>query len=103
MAGILEVIAKLKDTLWHKYGNVLQKQYSQHEIHMTYYVSTLLDNTGLGPDNDYRYTQQSVNAAFIAGLRVGEKNAKEIADIIVKDRIADAIGALEGRRRAWND
>ncbi len=101
MADILEVIAKLKDTLWHKYGNVLQKQYSQHEIHMTYYVSTLLDNTGLGPDNDYRYTQQSVSAAFIAGLRVGEKNAKEMADTIVKDRIADAIDALEDRRRAW--
>lgn len=101
MTDILEVIAKLKDALWHKYGNILQKQYTQHEIHMTYYVSTLLDNTGLGPDNDYRYTQQSVSAAFIAGLRIGEKNAKEMADIIVKDRIADAIGALEDRRRAW--
>lgn len=97
MSDILEVINKLKSTLWDKYGNVLKEPYSQHEIHMTYYVSTLLDNTGRGHNSDYLYTQSSVNAAFIAGLRIGEANAEESAKGIVRDRLADAIAALEGK------
>lgn len=101
MSDILEVIHKLKATLWEKYGNVLKKPYSQNEINMTYYVSTLLKDSGYELNEDYKYTETATNAAFIAGLRIGEKNAKEIADIIVKDRIADAVGALENRLRAW--
>lgn len=97
MSDVLEVIHKLKAALWDKYGNVLKKPYSQHEIHMTYYVSTLLKDTGYELSEDYRYTEAATNAAFIAGLRIGEANAVEHAEAIVKDRIADAIAALEGK------
>lgn len=96
MINVLDVIARLKTELWDKYGNVLNKQYTQHEIHMTYYVSTLLERSGHEISSDYKYTEKAVNAAFIAGLRIGDINSKERADAIVADRIENAISALKG-------
>lgn len=98
MTDILEVIKRLKDSLWEKYGNVLKTPYSQQEIHMTYYVSTLLEDMGYELSKDYRYTESATNAAFIAGLRIGQANAAGLADAIVKERLADAIEILEGKR-----
>lgn len=96
MSDILEVIARLRESLWERYGNVLKKPYSQREIHMTYYVNKVLEDTGYEMNSDYRYTETATNAAFIAGFRIGEANAVEQASAIVEDRLADAIAALRG-------
>lgn len=95
--NVLDVIARLKTELWDKYGNVLSdREYNQHEIHMTYYVSTLLERSGHKISSDYKYTEQAVNAAFIAGMRIGDINSNERASAIVADRISEAISALKG-------
>ncbi len=96
MVDILDIISRLKTDLWNKYGNVLDKKYDQNEIHMTYYVSTLLEKSGHKLSEDYRYTEEAANAAFIAGLRVGKMDAKVHADEIVKDRLYSAISVLKG-------
>ena len=96
MVNVLDVIARLKTELWSKYGNVLDKKYDQNEIHMTYYVSTLLERSGHKLNEDYLYTEQAANAAFIAGLRIGKMDAKVHADQIVRDRLYGAICMLKG-------
>jgi hypothetical protein len=96
MTDILDVIRKLKADLWQRYGNVLKKSYTQNEIHMTYYVSKVLEESGYELNSDYRYTEAATNAAFIAGLRIGQMDAKEQANAIVADRLEDAINVLKG-------
>jgi len=96
MVNILDVIAQLKTDLWSKYGNVLDEKYTQQEIHMTYYLSTLMERSGHGISIDYKYTEQAAQAAFIAGLRIGGMDAEERANTIVASRIEDAISALRG-------
>lgn len=97
MTDVIDIISRLKQSLWDKYGNVLKKNYTQDEIHMTYYVSQVLEKMGYELSTDYRYSEAATNAAFIAGLRIGRMNAKEMADAEVEDRIANAISALNGQ------
>ena len=74
MSEVLKIIDNLRKLLMNEYGNVLEGEYTQSEIHDTYYVSDLLKQNGLGHDENYLYTQKSVNAAFIAGRRVERRN-----------------------------
>lgn len=99
MTDVLDVIKKLKEDLWKKYGNpITGYPYTQEEVHLTYYVSRLLDETGHGCSVDYKYTEKAAHAAFIAGYRIGRRKAVEMANEIVESRIDDAILALRGGR-----
>lgn len=101
MADVLEIIRKLKEELWKEHGDVLEREFTQEEKHLTYYLSDLLDKKGhsyVKPEGGYgaMYTEKAAQAAFIAGLRVGIREADIKADRIVKDRISSAIHALKG-------
>lgn len=101
MSDVLEIIRKLKDRLWSEYGNVLEKARSQDEVHMTYYVSDLLERRGHSwfkhdGIEGACYTEKAMQDAFTAGLRIGKREAEEIANRIVEDRMDDAVRALQG-------
>lgn len=95
---VLKIIEDLKNRLWEKYGNVLKNELSQDDIHMTYYVGVLLEKNGYQYkvfDGETYYTENAMQAAFIAGLRVGRKDIDEVANV-VNERLANAIAYLEG-------
>lgn len=94
---VLAMIDNLKQRLFSKYGDVLKTDYTQDEIHMTYYISDLLEKHGLGyhrVNDQTMYTEKALNAAFIAGMRIGNKDAEKMADAIVQERLSNAINAL---------
>ena len=96
---VLETIRRLKDRLWAEYGDVLQRDNTQDEKHMTYYIGDLLERRGFEwfkSDHGTAYTEAAMQAAFIAGLRIGQREAKQIADRIVDDRVSRAISILQG-------
>lgn len=67
---VLKLIENIKTDLKKKYGDVLREEYSPYECRLTYYCSDLLAMHGLDHDENYRWTQDAINAAFIAGYRV---------------------------------
>lgn len=101
MVDVLKIIQNLRDRLWSKYGDVLVREYTQDEIHMTYYAGELLRRHGFewfkadGQDGAC-YTEKAMHAAFIAGQRVGKQDAEEMAKEIVQDRLYNARMALDG-------
>lgn len=99
MADVLEMIRSLKDRLWAEYGDALSREKSQDEVHMTYYIGDLLERRGhkwFSHEGSAAYTEKAMHDAFIAGLRIGKREADQIATRIVKERIADAHAALDG-------
>jgi hypothetical protein len=94
---VLKIIEDLKERLWEKYGNVLKNELSQDDIHMTYYAGDILEKNGYQYkvfDGETYYTENAMQAAFIAGLRVGRKDIDEVANV-VNERLANAIAYLE--------
>ena len=94
MSDVLEMIEKLRESLSKKYGNVLARKYDQNEIHMTYYAGWVLKENELGHREDYSYSEKAVQAAFIAGMRVGkidtQQSNAEITNTII-DELADKL------------
>lgn len=100
MADVLKMINDLKTRLWDEFGDVLRKENTQEEVHLTYYLSDLLERNGMKhqvKDGETFYTEKATQQAFIAGRRIGLKEAQTIADRIIEDRIEDAITSLKGR------
>jgi len=98
MVDVLAMIQSLRDRLWAQHGDVLKKEYTQDEIHMTYYAGDILARKGykwFKGEEGACYTEKAMHAAFIAGLRVGKREAQEIADRIVEDRMSRAAALLE--------
>lgn len=96
---LLKVIADLKDRLWKEHGNVLVQPFTQDEKHLTYYLGDLLERNGFKHETiegRVFYTEKAAQQAFIAGLRLGAREADAIAETIVRDRIATAMAALGG-------
>lgn len=101
MSDVLKMIENLRQRLWDRYGDVLRKEYSQDEIHMTYYAGEILRRHGhewfKSPGQEGAcYTEKAMHAAFMAGLRVGKRDAEEMAENIASERMVRAIRALEG-------
>ena len=99
MTDVFKIIENLKVNLMKKYGNVLLKEYSQDEVHMTYYAGDILERQGhkyVVSDGVTMYTEKAMQDAFVAGLRVGKRDAQGIADNIVEGRMAEAINRLMG-------
>jgi hypothetical protein len=99
MSDVLKVIADLKARLWAEFGDVLKSPNTQDETHMTYYLGDLLQRNG-HPHSRHvggtYYTEAATQAAFIAGMRIGRRDAVSCADDIVDARMAAAIRALKG-------
>ena len=72
---VLEAIKNLKVDLRKKYGNVLRFVYSQHETHLTHYCSDVLEENGMPHNGYYLWDQKALNAAFVAGYRVGKMDS----------------------------
>lgn len=101
MSDVLEIIRKLKDRLWEEYGDVLERERSQDEVHMTYYVSDLLERRGHSwfkhdGIEGACYTEKAMQDAFTAGLRIGKREAEEIAERAIEERMNDDICMLQG-------
>lgn len=98
---VMKAIDDLRAKLWAEYGDVLVTPRSQEEIHMTYYVSHLLEHRGhawfKSPDvAGACYTERAMQDAFTAGRRIGRKEGLAQVDDLVRDRIAAAHAALDG-------
>jgi hypothetical protein len=98
MSDILKIINDLTQRLWAKYGNTLERKYSQEEIHLTYYAGEVLRKNG----HEYKvfngetfYTEKAMHAAFIAGFRVGLKEAYKDAKIQKIALIDELISELQ--------
>jgi len=101
MVDVLKIIENLKANLWEKYGDVLKREWTQDDIHMTYYAGDILERHGYQYkvfDKETYYTERAMQAAFIAGLRVGRVEANRIAESIIENRIEGAIARLKGER-----
>lgn len=99
MSDVLAMIDGLKKRLWDRYGDVLKAEMSQDEIHMTYYAGDLLERRGHRWMRDKTrkgafYTEAAMQDAFTAGRRIGRKEAEEIAERMVEDRLYSAREAL---------
>lgn len=95
MTDVLQMIHELKESLWKEYGDILRFTYSGYENRMTYYVSDLLEKNGMGHDENYKWDQKAINAAFIAGMRVGAKDTKMSNKELYNDLIAELQDHLE--------
>ena len=95
MSDVLKMIADLKDRLWKEYGNILRFTYTQRENQMTYYVSKLLEENDMGHDENYKWTQEAINAAFIAGMRVATKDEESIRSEINNQIISELQDKLD--------
>lgn len=96
---VLKIIADMKARLWREYGDVLSKPFSQDETHLTYYASDLLNRNGFTHsvfDGETYYTEKALQRAFVAGVRIGKKEADALATQIVNERMSQAISALNG-------
>ncbi len=98
---VLKAIDELRERLWSRYGNALNRDYTQDEVHMTYYAGKVLEHAGYKWFNSEGvegacYTEKAMQAAFIAGLRVGQQDAQKLAESIADERMANAIAALRG-------
>jgi hypothetical protein len=92
---VLKMIDELRARLWKQYGNTLTQPCTQDEIHMTYYAGEVLRQNGhewfsVDGREGACYTEKAMHAAFLAGLRVGKREAVDMADRIVEDRMARA-------------
>lgn len=101
MSGLLKVIDELRQSLWAEHGNALRTDYTQTEIRLTYYCGEVLRQNGhewfrADGQEGACYTEKAAHAAFIAGLRLGQQEAGEIAERMVSDRMDAAIAALNG-------
>lgn len=97
---VLKMIDELRTRLWARYGNVLSAPYTQDEIHMTYYAGEVLRQNGhewflVEGREGACYTEKAMHAAFTAGLRVGKREAVDMADRIVEDRMDRVRAAFE--------
>lgn len=98
MSDILKVINDLIARLWAQYGNTLDKKYSQEEIHLTYYTGEVLRKNGHEHkvfNGEAYYTEKATHAAFIAGFRVGLKEAYKDAKIQKNSLIDELISELQ--------
>ena len=102
MSDVLKMIKDLADRQYQKYGDPLSRPYEQEEVHMTYYVSKLLEERGHvwfkseGVEGAC-YTEKAMQDAFTAGRRIGQKEAVEMAENMVRERVENAMDALHGR------
>ena len=102
MADVLQMIDGLRSRLWTQYGDVLKREKSQEEVHMTYYAGELLKRRG---HKWYRakdkagafYSEAAMQDAFTAGRRIGQQEATEIAERLTEERLAEAQEALSRR------
>ena len=62
---------------------------------MTYYVSKLLEENDMGHDENYKWTQEAINAAFIAGMRVATKDEESIRSEINNQIISELQDKLD--------
>lgn len=99
MVDVLKIIRDMKERLWKEYGDVLARENTQNEKHMTYYLSDLLERHGHRYeviDGKTVYSETAAQQAFIAGIRIGKREAERIAQEIVADRVGRAQAALAG-------
>ena len=96
---VLKIIQNLKERLWADHGDVLARPFTQDETHLTYYLSDLLnrhDHKHKVCDGSTFYSETATQMAFVAGLRIGMREADAKAEAIVSQRISDAVSALHG-------
>lgn len=74
--NIMKIVRDLEERLMREYGNVLREPFTQSEVHDTYYVSNVLELNGHVHDDNYKWDNSAINAAFVAGRRV-ERNEQE--------------------------
>lgn len=99
MADVFKMIEGLRDRLWADYGDVLARENTQEEKHLTYYLSKLLNKHGFFHariEGETYYTERATQQAFIAGLRIGLRDAEDIGKRIADERMSDAIDRLRG-------
>jgi len=96
------MIQGLTARLWDQYGDPLVRPMEQEEVHLTYYAGELMKRRGFAWFKSEGiegacYTEKAMQQAFIAGRRIGLRDAQRIADEQVADRLAAAREALESR------
>jgi hypothetical protein len=102
MTDVLKIIRDLTDSLWAKYGDVLSREKSQEEVHMTYYAGELMRRRGhkwfrADGIEGACYTEKAMQDAFTAGRRIGQAEAKGIAQREIDERLESAHAALRGQ------
>jgi hypothetical protein len=104
---ILQIIKNLEARLWTQYGNPLAcyKQ-TQDDIHMTYYVGKLMEESGhqyvrperiSGSNKEDRvyFSEKALHDAFLAGRLIERKEMKSLREIIKKELKEDLKDQLE--------
>jgi hypothetical protein len=105
---ILKTIKELRERLFAKYGNPLEKyKETQDDVHMTYYVGTLMEELGhkwVSPSrisgekvDRAHYSEKALHDAFLAGRlieRVDRAQMRKQVKEEIKAELADALEDL---------
>jgi len=108
MSEVLKMLEDLENRLWARFGNPLAKYTkTQTDIHMTYYVSRLMEELGhkwvnpknISGDHEDRayYSEKALHDAFLAGQLLARKSNQELAENIraeIKAELKSAIDEL---------
>jgi len=106
MSDVLKMIQGLQDRLWKTYGNPLEGyKKTQDDIHMTYYVSKLMEERGhkyvqpskISGEHEDRvyYSESALQEAFLAGQLLAKASNLEMRKSIISELKAELHRAID--------
>lgn len=89
--SVLKAIDDLQDRLWSEYGDVLAKEYTQHERHLTWYKSKHSKMEAVQTSPEHLWNQKQMND----GYRIGKMDESSRADKLNNEIISELIYKLK--------